>query len=507
MMARIQRPTLARVLDLVLIGLLIALFLAMAHDVSTGLPSTSVDFAHHYSLVHELVEFGSRTVERAYLGEMNYYPAGAHYLAAAGARFFGLSIFAAMGWVAFIGTLIISVSLAWFARSDEGAWGRGAGFGLFIVGMTALNLGGASLFSHLHPSFFYSQHIGEACSLAAMIIIYRTSLRLWLKVAAFCLLAVLIAYVHLLPALRMLVVAGALVAISFFHLSWRQRLFGLFSGIEASHPLEKALALGIVGMTAAGIAKLHPSYEAMRHISENNGVLTLNWPVVVMAGGFLPFAALCVLLSGRVASKADGKRLVLSAVLYLSSVVLVAIQGLLYLFLHQGSLYAVFKHSLGVSTFGLVLTLVIFAPGFLTIVQRCFRRSPTSGSISHGSKLGMLAVAILLVAVNFRFGGFENPDRLERAIRWFEAEGRAYESSAVAYDLQSHYINSYLFNLSYLKVSRANSTNASLLDIDRESVLAGLKSGWVREAELRHLVLFNRDDIEIVALKPLVGSR
>lgn len=248
----------------------LALLLAGAFIVKHLIPygfSASPDVAHHYALIRWLMEHW--TVEGnapAVLGEMAIYPRYAHALAAVlgttlHSPFIGMQVVASLSLVA------CWAAMAYTSRLFPG-WASWA-FSLTLVALLALNsvTAGFDLFGHeIVVNYFFSQLTAQACFMILVVLAARLERGQGGSSATLPALAVIVislacAGIHLLPAIEG--VGYGLLLLAVHVLSSRERW------------LARAALLVVAAVTAGALLLHHPSFLAMRAISENNGYLPL----------------------------------------------------------------------------------------------------------------------------------------------------------------------------------------------------------------------------------------
>jgi len=224
--------------------------------------STSVDLAHHYALVFRLAENWHMTANDPSLMEMNFYPRGSHIAAVLAGMPLG-SPFLGMHMVA-LGSLVLlwasCLAILYAAPGRKGPLTALVLALLLVVNHGALRVHGAEISGAYH----FAQLVAQALVFALLAVAIRLdgrTRRIW--VYAFLLLAnVVVASVHLLPALELLGVLAGLL---------------LLDAVAAPAALRLRTVLAGVVLLAIGIATvvLHPSFAAMRAISAHNGGMSL----------------------------------------------------------------------------------------------------------------------------------------------------------------------------------------------------------------------------------------
>lgn len=225
--------------------------------------SLSVDIAHHYALIFRISENWQLIPNDPSLGEMNYYPRASHVLAAlagtvVGSPLLGMHLVSLASLVILWGSCL---GLLYATPGRQGALGALALALLVVVNHGSLRIHGAEI----APNYFYSQLVAQAFAFLSILIAVRIEMR-WHRawVYLFLLTAIwALVDVHLLPALELLgVFAGVL-------------LLDLFKAPAGRTRLYVGLSAALLVVAGVGAVVLHPSFSAMRSISENNGGLGL----------------------------------------------------------------------------------------------------------------------------------------------------------------------------------------------------------------------------------------
>lgn len=306
--------------------------------------TNSIDLAHAYALAFRISEHWHLVPGDPTLGEMNFYPAGSHVIAAIlgmllDSTLMGLQATAlaavALIWgalVCILNTLRVRIALASSVLLAGMLWANHAFLGLDLHG------------SEIVGNFFYPQLVAQGLALGAIAVaMHLDATRTPLHATLFLVAAIYgIASVHLLPALELL---GMLCGMALLHVvtmarPWRQRGWA---------------ALGALLAGAAGLAAvlLNPSFAAMRKISEINGNLTL-----VLFPGKPALVLLCLAVLGTALlllwmwnSDRAGLRALRFLAPYGASIALLCLLQLILLQFHFGSEYAVKKYAFGLSSF------------------------------------------------------------------------------------------------------------------------------------------------------------
>jgi hypothetical protein len=261
-----------------------AIFVALHLD---SFWSGSVDLAHHYALAYRISEqWFPLTVNDPTLGEMNLYPKGAHIVAALLGRLLG-SVFLGVHLTSLIALATIWMSLAAMLHYLPGR--RGAFALIAMGGLVALNAATVNLDLHGHEiidNFFYSQLVGEALLYAGAVTAMLVERRFGTLRTCFALilLMLVIASVHLLPAVAMLGLILGLLGIKI-----------LRSIAEKSASFRTVTPAAAMAAASIAALALHPSLSVFSSIAENNGGLDLS--PVSYPTGLISLAILLLLTS------------------------------------------------------------------------------------------------------------------------------------------------------------------------------------------------------------------
>lgn len=318
---------------------------------SGALWTDSVDLAHHYTLAERLSETGTwigRVDWRdgrydGSLSEMAEYPRGAHMLAAVAGRIFGSTLIG----MQMVALLAVIGTWSGFAAAIGTLPNRSA---IVAASATAVLLATCKIWLHLPVhgdeivgSYFFAQLVAQCVEIWVVMLlitlIRRGSPSVFVIGLAIAAVAV-IACFHLLPAVELLAFVGCWLA--FDLLSAGHDRAGWLRGLAA------AAATMIVGVT---LILLHPSFDAMRRISENNGALDtalIDRPAALVALALAAgLASMAVLMLWRnrlaVADHAAVKLLALHGI----AVALAALAQFAAWRLGFGSEYAVKKYAYG----------------------------------------------------------------------------------------------------------------------------------------------------------------
>src|ERR1035437_3976885 len=225
--------------------------------------SWSVDLAHHYALAFRISEQWVLTsTSDPTLGEMNIYPRGSHIIAAI-FGFFVNSIFLGVQLVTLVSLALLWLSAILILNSLQK---KLATISLMtFTGLLFFNSAFAKFDLHGHEvvgNFFYAQLVGHSVLFISIIFAINLEKKFGVicSVVALVLLMLLNATIHLLPALEML---GLIFGLLFAYV-----LFDAKPRISINQKLTISIPIALFALV--GIF-LHPSFSAMRVISENNG--------------------------------------------------------------------------------------------------------------------------------------------------------------------------------------------------------------------------------------------
>lgn len=343
----------------------------------------SLDVPHHYALVATLMSdwhFGAEPLPN--LGEMNYYPNLSHRIAALvgtflGSGLIGLHVVALVSMVA-----VWSVIGALLSEFGEIA---GVLAGAVLLILVPFAGSGSVHGDEIFSNFFFAQVTAEAGAFASIWIFYRLTLRGRLSVRNLVLpvLVYMVAWAHLLPALKLVAALGVLVTRECF-MAWRGR-----------QTFPWAAVTSVVACVA--VVLTHPSLSAMSRISEGDGVLSFAYPsdfatLLGFAGTVAILSAAFLILSVFKDGMFPGvPRLPLAVLGSLGIAVsaLLILQMLALVVAGFGSPYAVKKHMFGIYSLLLIDMAVLSGITASTIVRT------KAGLLTFGASAQRLAAAAL----------------------------------------------------------------------------------------------------------------
>ncbi|EWS65941.1 hypothetical protein Y695_00797 [Hydrogenophaga sp. T4] len=319
--------------------------------------SQSVDLAHHYALAFRISEQWTLASQNdPTLGEMNIYPRVSHIIAAiigtmTGSIFLGIQI-----------ATLLSLALLWLGTIltlNTLRTKLAIASTLLFVTLIALNAISLKLNTHGHEiigNFFYSQLMGHSVLLLSIPASIYIEKKFGIVRSVMFLTALMLANagIHLLPALEMLgMILGLLLIYVFFNKE---------SDIQFRYRLTIAISIGFASTFSILI---HPSFSAMRSLSENNGGLLLHNISYPYGLGFLCFVVFFSSLAILFCWIHDIHRAENSALKYISfyggtTAALCLLQFLLTK-LGYGSDYAAKKYIFGLSTALLLNTSILLS--------------------------------------------------------------------------------------------------------------------------------------------------
>jgi len=358
--------------------------------------SQSVDMAHHYALVTRLFDLGNVVAPDPSLGEMIFYPRLSHRIAAwLGTPFnspiVGLQIAALSSMIAaWVGIVSMLASFGRHVRIRALI-----AFAVLLIAnriIFKLNIFG----SELVDNYFFSQLFAQAgmlCVLAIALLLERCEIRRGYRYTFLIVAILVIEGAHLLPALELLVCMGVLVLSDLVD-RWIGKRTASHAGFYTYLLLSGSVLLG----TAAAVL-VHPTFGAMRMISENNGDLTVNRFGSIMS---LVLLAVLVIVSSMLllirwqtapaAIRRDVLPLKYFGALGFAASILFLLQCLALRF-GQGSEYACKKYAVALVTVLLVQVVLHF------VARRAISLHATDSVIRFRSALGEILLPGIVIAL------------------------------------------------------------------------------------------------------------
>jgi hypothetical protein len=293
--------------------------------------SLSVDMALHYAVIDAIMKFGTNKLP--YIGVMSVYPS-LSYWAAAGLGHLVGSGFVAMWLLCVAAIYFIYYCLFRLLSGDQFILPTV----LFLLGLLALAPLRALFGFEVVANFFYAQLIGTAIYCGFLLYLSsQEKVGTWKNIFLTLVLAGVTMSIHSLPALEILATFGALLVFSIAHEFWSTRRFGT-----------KAAWVRLAAFVAIGLCliRLHPAFAALRQISQNDGTITVRISPPYLVAVALATSAL--LLHELIYYRRDPRVsrinfLLLSAIV--SAIGLMLLQYLWLTMFHEGSAYAVKKHT------------------------------------------------------------------------------------------------------------------------------------------------------------------
>lgn len=310
----------------------ISLFICIVF-LSSYLFTYSVDLAHHYTLVDHLSKYLHIDNSFGNLGEMSFYPNLGHWIAVFVGSIFGSNILGVtvVTYISLVAIWLI-LFLLLFELSSYVAYtsaliivflGLMTGFFKAFFGFEVIN------------SFFYAQFVAQSLVLGIIYIFYIFQDRVFKKhaIVALIFLPLLVSFVHVLPAMQLMVFAFVVVALDF----WIKKKI-IFSYLFF-------MAISVI------VFVFHPSLSAMKEISQSNGELSFsfysNFFLIAFIATLTIIMSLFFIFLRNVAIGSYALKII--AIFALSSAVLLVLQMIALQF-GYGSDYAVKKHVFSVFT-------------------------------------------------------------------------------------------------------------------------------------------------------------
>lgn len=345
--------------------------------------SLSVDSSYHLQVM-EVVRhaFIIPLQGHEWMAEMAYYPKLSH-------RFAGL--FATLGWQhlnALLMAAVLSAAVAWACLFEQARrvsltfLALGLALSLVNIYVTRAVIGGEVI-----DNFFFPQIVGEGVNLIALSIAVSLLGRSRQAYVLFAVAAVAFCgCFHLVPTLQL---AGALMAM--LGVTWLR-------DVLRTRKFEPVGLAGLIAIPAAIV--LNPFFSKMRFIAGNNGSVNLKTDLSLEA--LAAFSALLVALSAWVllvhllkpVDDTDSEESDTSALMFASlgaacGAAMLA-QYAVFKILHDGSHYAVLKHSFGVFS---LLAFVVPLWGLTVLGVRGAPAEEGLGKVRWPVGAGLAAVA------------------------------------------------------------------------------------------------------------------
>lgn len=300
---------------------------------SSYLFSASVDLAHHYLLVDNLSKYWHVNNAFGNLGEMAIYPNLSHWIAVAVGSIFGSNI---VGLTIVTCCSIVALWMVLFLLIFE--------LPRIVSYLSVSIILFFGLFTHFYnvffgfeviDNFFYSQIVAQSLAFLSIYCFYifeKNNKKLYGIIFLFF-AALIIAFAHILPAMQLMVFAFIVILLDF----WTKKKIN-FNYL-------------LLMISSAILLLLHPSFAAMKKISQNDGALGFGFPTDTFTISFITILTIIVslFLIFKKKSLIGTQSLKLIAIFALSSSLLLLLQILAVQF-GYGSNYAVKKHMFSVFT-------------------------------------------------------------------------------------------------------------------------------------------------------------
>jgi hypothetical protein len=293
------------------------------------------DLVAHFLLVNEIMTYGTvRPYPVANLDAMALYPAWSHWLAAL------VGFVSGSGLVGLIVVAIVSVYSLYLMLTKLVGSDKPTALLAFAVLFAALARTHSQVGWEVSGNFFYPQLVGDLLLFGTLLWFGRAGPLHWRSIGIIVIDAIAM-FVQPLVALHILAAGMALTA---------------WDGIEAwreQKALPRAQVAALLAIVAATILLLfHPSFRAMRKISEHDGELILGFAQPILAASVCLLIG-CVSLYRRLAGKAEYLDAVLGSAAVASSG-LMFLQFAAFHLAGAGSEYAIKKHIFIVVTLAVV---------------------------------------------------------------------------------------------------------------------------------------------------------
>jgi hypothetical protein len=249
--------------------LLFAVALVLVGSQIDAMWADSVDLAHHFALVARLGEFWHLPkIGDPSLGEMNFYPRGAHIMAAMLGTVLH-SYIMGIQLVTLLSIVLVWASLIWLMLSMP----KSTGARTAIVATIFFVLNRRFLHLEIHgneviTNFFFSQIVAQSLAyllLVGLLYLEKSARLIYARYLLVVVSLYLLAFVHLLPVVELLGFFIALVLLD---------LFTLPESLRQTRRATWLYSLLFI-LSATGVVVLHPAFAAMAQISQNDGALGL----------------------------------------------------------------------------------------------------------------------------------------------------------------------------------------------------------------------------------------
>jgi hypothetical protein len=355
----------------------------------------SLDVAHHYALVATIMrDWHVGPTPLPHLGEMNYYPNLSHWVAALFGSLLG------SGLIGLHVVTLVSMGVVWSV------------IGLFLrdLGQTS-NLTAAAILlvlvwlfgswsvhgNEIFGNFFFAQIAAEAGAFVSIWMLYTLSRqgRISRRNIIVPVMVYLVAWAHLLPALKLVAVFGLVILRECF-LAWRDKRHLPWSSL-------------ISVILCGAVILVHPSFSAMSKISELDGVLNFAYPT--RFSSLLGIAALLAIVSSvfifvslremrETGRFRDVPRLLMAFLgsMGLAAVALLVLQMLAFLLAGYGSPYAVKKHMFGVYSL-LLINVAVFCALWISANSKMRMGTQPGYDVQPGRNKVSEGISVLMPAV------------------------------------------------------------------------------------------------------------
>jgi hypothetical protein len=439
--------------------LLLLVAAALAGTFSARLWSTSVDLAHHYSLIARLMEYGNAAFPfDPSLAEMNVYPRVSHQIAAGAGMLYG-SPLKGMAFVAAASAALLWAALVWLVFSLPHRMHLLLALSLAVF----LALNRFVLHLPLHgdevvESYFYAQMVGQACCAGALVFAFcleRSAARRWVRYALLIPVLCVLTNIHLLPTLVLLMVMALTI----------------FSDLLRSGREEwrTGLAGAALWLVALATVVLQPGFRTMQSLSNHNGDMSL--PYLPNTAALMCYCAGIALVSALLLW--HSVRRALPALKYLALYglavsTLCLLQGMA-LWFGFGSEYAIRKYGFALNTAALLALAVLPA----LLVYRNPQGPAREPGLPLRSVLPALLTAMAVGAVMYRPGihQMKKLAELEGGVMALHEQAHAAQAGRFSYVLGADggtALTEYMLSIAHLHSPRLENVNAFSLLAGRD---------------------------------------
>jgi hypothetical protein len=421
-------------------------FLSIIHNY---LFTNSVDLAHHYTLIDNISKYLFVNNSYSNLEEMAFYPSLSHWVTMLIGNFFN-SNFTSISILTYASVLFLWIVIARIIL-DLPNYIPIAVMVLIVLFGLFTNFFNAFFGFEIIGNFFYSQLIGEASIFLIIYILYVSDINgnKYNKIILLPLSSLIIPYIHLLPAMQILVFISILVCIDFLY-NKKINYYYL-------------IIIGLSGL----ILIFHPAYKAMKLISENNGFLvfafesTSLYILSLILVTFLLSIGI-IILSHK--SKNENKYALKFIAIFGFSSSILTIMQLIALQLGIGSDYAIKKHIFTIFSFLIIELSIIIAYFGNIFIFANYRYTISRNKKIFVSVLFAIVMVIMITGIGKRQPNIilENVVNIEKELKRINNDTLNSNNLHKTIYVDQSPLLSYLFTISILEYPR-NSESIKIL--------------------------------------------